>query len=124
MNQEMVYEQSFFIFLALIKWLIFPILGYLGWHYYNKARHEERKLLIEQGTNPDEVLKTPKASRFPWLKIGVVVTALGIGLFIITLLINFHLIGQSEAIFPAILCLCGGLGLIIANYMDNHKKSE
>ncbi len=42
------------------------------------------------------------------------------GLTVITLLINVRLIGHSDAIF----CICGGLGLMIANYVDNHKKHE
>lgn len=120
----MIYEKTLYIFVWLIVWLAFPVCGYFGWYYYNKCRHEERKLLIEQGKNPDEFSNRRKDFRFPWFKIGAVIISLGIGLFIITLLINFHLIGHSDAIFPAILCICGGAGLIIATYIDKPKKSE
>lgn len=120
----MSYEHLIVILIWLIVWLAFPVCGYFGWYYYNKSRHEERKLLIAQGKNPDEFLKPRKPFRFPWLKIAAVIVSFGIGLFIISLLINFHWVGQSDAIYPAILCICSGGGLLIANYIDNRQKPE
>ena len=106
----------------LIMWLAFPLFGFFGWFFYHKSKHEERKLLIEKGINPEEFSKTTQYFKFFWFKLGMVVMGLGLGLFVIALLVNLHLIGQSDAIYPGILCLCGGGSLVIANYLAQRKN--
>jgi|GEM_PF-3888803 len=110
--------------LKTIIWLAFPVCGLIGWIYYSKARHEERKLWIEQGQNPNDHEEKKETSSDIWLKLGIVVASLGVGLLIITLLINFDSIGHSDAVFPAILCICGGAGLLLAHYLGQRNKTK
>jgi hypothetical protein len=105
-----------------IMWLAFPLFGFFGWYFYNKSKHEERKLLIEKGINPEQFSSSFKSFRFPWLKLGIVVVGLGVGLLVLALLVDLHVTGQSDAIYPAVLCLCGGGSLVIANYLDHRKN--
>jgi hypothetical protein len=108
--------------LWLFMWLAFPLLGFFGWFFYAKSKHEERKMLIERGMHPDEFSKSAQNFKFFWLKLGMVAMGFGVGLFVIALLVNLHLTGQSDAIYPAILCLCGGGSLVIANYLVNRRN--
>jgi hypothetical protein len=103
-------------------WTSFLICVFLAWFFSHKARHEERKMLIRQGANPDESQKSGSGFRFPWLTVGMLVLGLSIGLGIIALLANFRLLGNSDAIFPAILGICGGSSLIIAHFIDKRGK--
>jgi len=105
-----------------ILWLAYPLCGLLGWYFYNKSQHEERRLMIEKGMNPKENRNAPPKTRFLWLKLGIVIAGLGFGFFVIALLVDLHLVGQSDAIYPAILCLCGGGSLIISSYLDLREK--
>jgi hypothetical protein len=107
----------------LIMWLAFPLFGFFGWFFYNKSKHEERKLLIEKGINPEEFSRSNQNFKFFWFKLGMVVMGLGLGLFVIALLVNLHLIGQSDAIYPGVLCLCGGGSLVVANYLADRRKN-
>jgi len=112
------------LILKTIIWIAFPICGLIGWIYYIKLRHEERKLWIEQGVNPDSHTNKKNNWALLWPKLGVVILSLGLGLLIITVLINFKVAGHSDAVFPAILCVCGGLGLVIAHYLEIRKRAE
>lgn len=109
---------------SIIIWLAFIISGFLGWYFYNKSRHEERKLLIEKGKNPYDNLTPKTKDRSIWLKIGIIAISLGIGLLIMTALINLNWDGRSGLIFPAVLSLCGGIGVVIAQYLGNKQKPE
>lgn len=106
----------------LILWLAYPFCGLLGWYFYTKYKHEERRLMIEKGLNPKEDVQSRQYIKSFWLKLGIVIVGLGLGFFVIALLIDLHVIGQSDAIYPAILCLCGGGALVIASCIDPRKK--
>lgn len=108
--------------LLLMVWLTFQTSAFLGWYFYNSSKHAERRLLIEKGINPEESPNSSNKSGFPWLRLGVVIMGLGLGFFLIALLVNLHLTGRSDALYPAILCLCGGGSLVIAHYIDHRKK--
>jgi hypothetical protein len=106
----------------LILWLAYPFCGLLGWYFYVKYKHEERRLMIEKGLNPKEDVQSHQNIKSFWLKLGIVILGFGLGFFIISLLIDLHVIGQSDAIYPAILCLCGGGALVFASYISLRKK--
>lgn len=110
--------------LKTIIWLAFPICGLIGWIYYNRARHEERRLWIEQGQNPDNYVDKKNPASQIWLKLGMVVLFLGLGLLIIAILVHFSIMGNSPAIYPAILAICGGAGLILSHYLGKSKASK
>ncbi|MDR3712766.1 MAG: hypothetical protein P4L51_08120 [Puia sp.] len=110
-------EQVIFSF----SWIFLILCLFLAWYFSNKARYEERKMLIQQGANPDELLKD-KGFVFPWLKLGMIVVGLSVGLAIITVLVNTGLAGRSDAIYPAILGLCGGSAVIVSHFVDKRNK--
>lgn len=114
-------QQIFLLLLNALIWIAFPVCGLIGWIYYIKSQNEERKLWIERGVDPSSMLNPKKRFQFPWLKLGMIILGLGTGFLTIALLINFNIIGHSDAIYPAILCISGGTGLIIAHYL---KKPE
>jgi len=103
-------------------WISFLICIFLAWYFSHKAKHNERKMLIERGVKEDDLVKTIKGFKFPWLKLGIVVVGLSIGLGIIGILANFGLLGNSNTIFPTILGLCGGISLIVAHFIDKRGK--
>lgn len=113
---------SIFYFILQISFLLCL---FFAWFFYNKSKHEERKLLIQQGINlNDPLLNKGKSLKAFWLKIGMVVLGLGIGLIIISILVNLNVIGHSDGIFPGILAICGGGALIISHYMEKNDKSK
>ncbi|MEO6845019.1 MAG: DUF6249 domain-containing protein [Ginsengibacter sp.] len=108
--------------LYFILCLSFLLCIFFAWFFYNKSKHEERKLLIQQGVDINDSLPKDKWFKTFWLKIGMVVFGLSIGLIIISILVNLNLTGRSDAIYPAILGVCGSGALIISHYMENNKK--
>lgn len=103
-------------------WLSFMACGFLGWYFSHKAKHEERKMLIQNGLSSDEAAKADKGPRLLWLKIGVVIIGLSVGLGIIGILANLGLLGGSMATIPAILGICGGVSLVITQVIDKRSK--
>ena len=112
---------ALFLFIICICFLLCV---FFAWYFYNKSKHEERKLLIQQGVDINDSLPKDKWFKTFWLKIGMVVFGLSIGLIIISILVNLNLTGRSDAIYPAILGVCGSGALIISHYMENNKKSK
>lgn len=108
----------------MIVWLAFLVSGVLGWYFYNKVKLEEKKLRMEHGLDPEDPNRRDRRWHFPWLKLGIVVISLGVGLLLIALMVNYTVIGHSDGIYPAILCICGGLGLVIAHFVPSHHKKE
>ena len=70
---------QFTLIVYTIIWLAFPICGLLGWCFYITARHEERKLWIARGKDPDSIYENKRERSFPWLKLGMVAVSPGIG---------------------------------------------
>jgi hypothetical protein len=105
-------------------WISFLTCLFLAWYFSHKARHEERKMLIQKGLNADDLVKTEKGFKFPWFKLGIVIIGLSVGLGIIAILVNLGLTGRSDAIYPAILGLCGGSSLVIAYFIDKRSKQR
>ena len=106
----------------LFLWLAYPFCALAAWYYYIRYKHQERIHMIEKGIRPEDHLPSQDRGRSLWLKLGMVVMGLGLGLLIITILVNLHLTGQSDAIYPSILCLCGGGALVAANFINPRKK--
>ena len=87
----------------------------LFWWLYTK--HRERMRLIEKGLTPDEVkayfadtnVKTP--NKYSTLKWGILLTFLGIGIFIANLLEGMY--DVEEGIMMGIIVFCAGLGLLV-----------
>jgi len=112
-----------FIAFYYVVWISFMLCGFLAWYFSHKAKHEERKLLIQQGMDVREPSrKESNRMKFPWLKLGVIIIGLSIGMGIIAVLANLELLGHSDAIYLAILGMCGGISLVVAYYIDRDKK--
>lgn len=112
---------ALFLFIICI---LFLLCVFFAWYFYNKSKHEERKLLIQQGMNVRDAFPKDRMFKTFWLKLGVLVLGLSIGLIIISVLVNLNMIGRSDAIYPAILGVCGGGALVISHHMENNKKSK
>jgi hypothetical protein len=75
--------------------------------------------MIEKGLTPDLPLQKNTGGSI-LLKIGIIIIGLSIGLVIIYILHEMQII--HGGMMPiAILGICGGIAMIIANYTDNKK---
>lgn len=90
---------------------------FLTWFFIHKSKEKERLLLIEKGV---DISKLPTREtfnfNFPWLKVGIVVTCTTIGLGIGIVLYEIGL--KTEGVPPILMFLFGGIGMIIAHYVD------
>lgn len=81
--------------------------------------------MIEKGMDMEEQSKKKVRSGFPWLKLGILLIGLSIGLLIITILVALDLLDKGGNALPlAILGLCGGVAMVIANNLGNGKSKE
>ncbi|MCR8556394.1 hypothetical protein KXD93_02005 [Mucilaginibacter sp. BJC16-A38] len=102
--------------------ITFGICIFLAWYFTHKARHQERLMMIEKGMNPNEELNKNGGIKSAMFKLGIVIIGLSIGLAIISILVEFHSLGISNATPMSILGLCGGTALVIANRLSSTKK--
>ncbi len=79
--------------------------------FYFKARHNERMLLIEKGLTDIQV---PKRNSQALLKTGIVIIGISVGLIINSFIDDF----TGDAALIAIVGICGGISMIIANRLD------
>ncbi|MDP9230320.1 MAG: hypothetical protein M3O67_06585 [Bacteroidota bacterium] len=120
-----------------LVWIAFIVCVFLVWFFSHKAKHKERMMMIEKGRNVDELskkeasfsfdelLRKEKSFRFPWLKLGVMVIGLSIGLLIIAVLARLNLLDKGGNALPlSILGICGGISLVIANYLNSGKSKQ
>ena len=108
-----------------LVWIAFIICLFLAWFFSHKAKHKERMMKIEKGLDVDKPLREGEISRFPWLKLGVVIIGLSVGLLIIGVLAKLDLLHKAGGALPlSILGICGGVSFIIANYLNNGKSKQ
>lgn len=88
---------------------------FLAWYFSHKAGHKERLLMIEKGLD-DQAINTK--SKPSLMKIGIVLIGLSLGLVIISLLGSLEMV-RGNTVPLAILGLCGGISLLIANNIGN-----
>lgn len=75
-------------------------------------------MLIEKGIDLSQLPQERKfANNFPWLKTGIVVAFMGFGLIAGATKHN------PEMIFGSIF-LSGGIGMVLANYLDKPKAQK
>lgn len=107
--------------LVIIIFMVFftmVLFAFFVWFNIHRSKERERLLLLEKGIDFSD---WPERSsfNFNWLKMGCLVTSATIGFILGFFLEDFF----SDA--PAIgMFLFGGIGLIIAHYVDKpHEKS-
>ncbi len=96
------------LMLALI-WLGFFASVFLGWYYFLQARNKERMALIERDKDVSEIYaKREVGFRFPWLKLGMLITGIGVGLSLAMVPLDKPHVGQLEQKnrWSIHLCLC------------------
>lgn len=85
------------------------------WWLYTK--HRERMRLIEKGLTPEEVkayfadANTKPRNPYSSLKWGILLTFLGIGIFLANLFENMY--DVAEGVMTGIIVLCVGLGFLV-----------
>ena len=112
------------IILVLFVFLAALLFGFLAWYFSHKAKHKERLLLIEKGITPEEFLKEPNKSTFPWLKWGIVLLGMSVGLGIISIIAETGVVSMNGSAPLAILGLCTGISMIVANYTGKNKAGN
>ncbi len=115
-------------FSIALGWLGFFACIFFGWYFYLKARNKERMALIEKNADLSEIYKTKEIKfRFPWLKLGMIITGAGLGLLLCTLLMVIpafqNIIDDTDgAVVFAVILFFGGLSIIGAYYLDRPKS--
>jgi len=107
----------------MVPIIVFGLLGFctcilLAWYFAHQARHKERMLMIEKGMNPE----LPVRSGSALVKIGIVVIGLSVGLGIVEILNQLHVLGNPDIVPLSILGLSGGTALILANHLSKPKS--
>lgn len=112
-----------YLFRAL-PWIAFFAAITLSYIYYIRARNKERLALIEKGTDAPDAFREKK---FPWLKIGIVITGVSIG---VLLAFIFFLTSPDNTIPGEVFLILmvvsglifGGISMIIAHFVDRKNK--
>jgi O-antigen/teichoic acid export membrane protein len=118
--------------LAAITWIGFFTSIILSYYFYLKFKNKERLALIEKGVDIAEILKKADAPfRFPWLRLGMLVLGMGIGLFAGYLVIFFspppflRTQNSSEVVIMlSSLLIFGGLGLVIGDHLERSRNKK
>ena len=111
-----------FIFIILLSLILS---AFFAWFFYDKSRHDERKLMIQQGGDFSDNLLFPKENslKYVWLKLGILVVGIGIGLMVIAFVSNLT-VHINGAFYPGIIGLCGGAAMIFSHYLVKKDKSK
>lgn len=109
MNNTVLNQDALF---AVILVIVFMICVALSLGFYLRTKHKERLLLIEKGL-ADNDLKRGSGNFL--VKAGIIIIGLSIGLIINTIIDNFNV---NDAILIAVIGICGGSSMIIANRLD------
>ena len=114
-----------YILWVSLFWLPFIICIFLVWYFVHRAKHKEKILMLEKGIDPQSSTYQRKGFLFPWFKIGIVIMGLSVGLIIISILISLKsLEGGGNTLPLAILGICGGGSMVLANRLDNDKNKS
>ena len=92
--------------------------------YYIKTKNEERIKLIEKGINPDEGLNITEYRKQAYLKNGILLVSLAIGLIIGHLLVNNNNQLDSFITYVSSLLFFGGIGFILNYLVLRNWKSK
>lgn len=101
--------------------VVFITAAFFVWYFIHRSKEKERLMLIEKGKDPSELpeMKVFNFS-FPWLKLGIVIVSIAVGI-LAGLLVEYLIdIGRgNKGLLVAIfMFLFGGIGMITAHYVD------
>jgi hypothetical protein len=113
--------------IAGILFLLFMAGLFLAWYFSHKARVKERMLLIEKGIDLSSLLKSGKFVinfSFPWLKLGILITSISIGCLLGVILWISIKVNNLDTLTWTLMFTFGGIGMILAHYIDKPKAKE
>jgi hypothetical protein len=108
--------------------IIVPIFFFLCtaavWGAYVFTRHRERMVMIEKGLKSEEIKSLYERGTFRLnplssLKWGMIFVGIGTGIFLAARLRDIYM--MDESIFPGLIALFGGIGLIIFYFIASRK---
>lgn len=96
---------------------------FLVWFFSHKSQEKERLLLIEKGIDLPPQTRS-FSFRFPWLKMGLVISGIAFGMILgMWLEEQFPIqVFTTGFIVVPFTILFGGLGMILAHYLGKEKK--
>jgi uncharacterized membrane protein YsdA (DUF1294 family) len=100
---------------------------FFAWFFYLKARTKERTALIEkaaEGIDMTAIFDRKKRNwrfSFPWLKLGIIIVGICLGVAIGGLIHEKAYV--SEEVIVTFAFMFGGIGMIVAHFTDR-KKSD
>ena len=120
---------SFKYLFEALPWLGFFAAVLLAWYFYLQARNKERMALIEKGADVSEIYSKQEVTfRFPWLKLGIIITGISIGVSLAVLLMILMPDNDIMSVPGPLLLisgvLFGGIAMIIAHFVDKPRKKE
>lgn len=123
-NQNLIIMSAFALFtLALIA-----LAGlFLAWFFVRRARFKEKIILIEKGIDIKDLnLIGDKKGQFSWLKIGIVLISISMGLLLGAFLMAIPFFDKVAAgNLPLLLIfLFGGIGMVLANFLDKPRGQK
>ncbi len=117
-------QSGYLILFSLICILLVACI-FLVWFFSHRAKHKERLMMMEKGLDISASKDNRRGPGFPWQKIGVIIIGLSIGLVIISILASLTILDEGGNALPlAILGICGGIAMVIANRMGNDKSQS
>ena len=112
--------------LAAILFLLFMAGLFFAWFFSHRARVKERIMLIEKGIELSNLPKSGQSRiRFPWFKIGIVITSIATGLMLAVFLMAIPFFDHLAVGLPIpLMFLFGGIGMILAHFLDKPKEQQ
>ncbi len=113
---------------VIVSMTLFLVVGAVLILYFTN-RHKERMTLIEKGVPPEQLRF--KGFRFftqqthlASLKWGIIAVAIGLAIMTGSILDNVYSFGRHEGIYPALIFLYAGIGLIVYYLIASKKNAE
>ena len=112
-----------------LVWLGFFAAVFFGWYYFLQARNKERMALIERDKDVSEIYSKQEFKfRFPWLKLGMLIAGIGLGLGIMAIVV-LNMAGpnglsedQEGILYTTGAMFFGGMGIVIAYFLEKPGK--
>ena len=111
----------------LVPITMFVSIAVVSWKFID-SRHRERTTIIEKGLNPTDYMQLYKHQSFVInplsnLKWGLVAVFAGLGTLAAAVLDNWYHYDEG-AIFPGVILVFGGMGLIVFYAIASKKIKE